>query len=272
MDDIQQEPQEVDIDLVSETASEEPEAIENDEADSPENEDAPEQESKGPLFDDAQQAKVDEIVGTKVAKLHEERRLREAAEARAAELEAKLPKEVAPDIPDMPDPYDEDYEKKVAERDAALVERARFDAQIKAREDEQAREAQRLIQEEAQRQQEVVDGYEANAKSFGIETEQMRKDAQMVSSYIPSAELESFVLNDTQGPLVVNYLASNPLELEKIRSMPTVIEAALYIANEIKPKIASSRKSTNAPKPVEIVDGNGAPEKVHPALKDAVWK
>lgn len=228
------------------------------------------------IFDDKQQAKVNDIIGSKVAQTHKERQRAETAEARVKELEASQPKQEAPEIPPMPDPddfYGDPNGLKAAQdqRDEVIRKRAEFDHQQTMLQNQQQVTAQQQEQETIREQQEVVKNYVETAKSFNISPEQMQKDANLVAFSGITPEIADHLAIDPQGPLITNFLASNVMELETLKTM-NPMQAAVHIATQIKPKLAGAVNTTNAPPPADIVDGSGAPEKEHPALEGVTFE
>ncbi len=273
MDDVQQEPQVIEEDQISASATEESD-VSSGGTDTPPQDEAPQEDKV--VFDERQQAKVNSLIGEKVAKLHGANREADELRAKLAEIEASQPKPVAPEIPPLPDPDDyfgdtEGYNAEMAKRDKAIAESAEFNAKQTVIDDHNKRESQRQEMERFEGQQKSIAGYAESAKSFGIDPQKMQQEAATVSQFLASPELDDFVVNDPQGPLVTSYLASNVLELDKIKSMSPP-QAAVYIATQIKPKLASAGKQSTAPNPPDVIDGGGAPEKVHPSLVGAVFK
>lgn len=269
MADNQQEPNEENI---SEQAAEENQDQDQG-ADNAGNEEG--SQEKTVTFDEGQQAKVNEIVGKKVAKTHEETRRADEAERQLAELKAAQPQTEAPEIPSMPDPddfYGDPNGLKAAQdtRDKAISERAEFDATIKQNESFQADQIVRQQQEQFQKQRETHTKYADTAETFGIKNDQMLKDAFTLGQSL-SNEVQGFIVEDAQGPLISNYLATNILELDKLKSM-TPMQASIHIEKEIRPKLASTRKATNTPAPAEIVDGASVPEKSSPFLQGVKYE
>lgn len=273
MDDFQIEPQDIEPD-VSESATDEviadtPAVDEN----TPSEEVSQEQKVS---FDEAQQAKVNSLISDKVAKTHEERRLREDAEQRLADFQAQMPKPQEPTVPDLPDPDEfygdpTGYNAKLHARDTAIQERAEFDARNRLIQDQQQYQTRQREHEVALKQQAAIEGYSKAAESFGITGDQMQKDAATVMQIGIPSELSDHLVNDAQGPLVTNFLANNLLEAEKLRTM-TPLEAAVYVATEIKPKLTGARKLTKAPAPANIVGGGGAPSKDNPLLDGVTFE
>lgn len=270
MADNQQEPNEENTEgiQISEQAAEEENQDQSQDADNAGNEEGS-QEPKV-TFDDKQQAKVNDLIGKKVAKTHEETRRADEAERQLAELQASQPKTEAPEIPPMPDPddfYGDPNGLKAAQdaRDTVISERAKFDAGVEQQNQFQADQTVRQQQERAQKQRETFASYAETADTFGIKNDQMLKDAFILGQSL-SNEVQGFIAEDAQGPLIANHLATDILELDKLRSM-TPMQASIHIETEIRPKLASTRKATNTPAPAEIVDGASVPEKSSPFLQ-----
>ncbi|GAG01965.1 unnamed protein product, partial [marine sediment metagenome] len=187
-------------------------------------------------FDDGQQKVFNEAIGKKTAKLREMERRAEEAEQRAKDLEAKIPKQTRPEVPPLPDPYSENYEDQCNRRDKAIADRVSFDSQEEAQ----------LRQEKANQQQAERDSYNAlvektktytqRSQSFGMKAEDLQAAGKAVADYGISEELGGYILQDPDGPLITAHLASNPIELDNIRSMD-IGSAAVRIENVIKPQL-----------------------------------
>ncbi len=264
MDEFQDEPQE----QVSAPATDEP-VVENEGADT-----APEEttEEQKVTFTPEQQAIFNDAIGGKVAQTHTERRRAEEAERKLAEFQAQQPTPQAPNVPEMPT-QDElwDSPEKLVEWEKATRERAEFDANNNAVLRQQEAAQQQQAQVMLQKIQERGDKYIKASKEFNMDPVRVEAESNLVSQSIVNQDVRDFLLENDQGPLMVSYLASNPLELEKVRLMSPLNQAA-YITSEIKPKLASTRTVTQAPAPATIVDGAGAPKQEHPVFKGAVIK
>jgi hypothetical protein len=277
MDDFQQEP----VEDLSVTATDDAEEFEVEDIEDGEPvedieaDEGSEREEPKVTFDERQQEKVNELIHGKVAKYHEERIAREQAEARLAEYERQNSYQAAPTVPDAPNPDDfygdpDGYSKAITERDAAIARRAEYDAVARYNEAQQARQYQQKQFERQQTIQKQQADYVQRAKKFNITEEQIVQDAQLVASVVPE-ELSEFIVTDEQGPLLSNYLSSNVLELENIRAM-SPIQAAAYIERSIRPQLASARKKTQAPAPVQIDGGGSAPDAKGQFLKGATFE
>ena len=280
MDDFQQEPQMDEEVQPSAEATEEnvnPEVQEVEAQESEAEGTEGEQQEDKVTFDDKQQAKVNELIGEKVAKSYEYKRQAEEHAQEVARLKAQMPQPEAPVVPEVPNPDDfygdeTGFHAAMRQRDEAIAQRASFDAQANYERNMQEQQRQAEVMKQRQEEAKTIDTYAGNAAKLGISGEQMQQDAGMVSQAIRSPELESHILAQDSGPLIVNYLARNVMELENVRTMAP-IQAALYIDNVIKPKLsASARKETAAPKPPEIIQGGSAPEKMHEAVRTATFE
>lgn len=209
-------------------------------------------------FSEEQQAIFNEEIGKKTYKLRQTEREKEELAQQLEELKSKLPKESRPQVPPMPQPFDDDFEAKVRQRDEAILAQARFDAAEKIRaEQEQARQKE----QEEQRQKDTYSkqvAYFENAKKLGIEPNELAEMGGRVGSFLPQ-DLQMYIMEEEKGGLITKYLASNVLEIEKLSQM-SPLRAAEYIATSIKPKVEqlTTKKVSQAPDPVETLSGRGA--------------
>lgn len=217
-------------------------------------------EHKKPVeFTPEQQEIFNKAIGKKTFEMREAERKLEAERAERMRMEAELAKFKAPvvEVPPMPDPYSDNYEEKVRQRDEAIALRAAYNAQQEQYKQAQAYQQQ---QEAIRRQQELeesVTAYKANAVKLGVKQEELAQAAQTVANYGINEDLALAIIGDEHGALITTYLANNMTDLDKVVRM-SPIQAAMYIANEIKPKaIARKPKISSAPEPAEKITGNG---------------
>jgi hypothetical protein len=208
-------------------------------------------------FTPEQQKVVNDIAAKKAFEAREAKRRAEELEKRIAELEANKPVEQVPDIPALPDPYDDNYEEQLRLRDEALMAKARFDAQAQLQEQQlqaQEQERQRL---EMQQLNQSVEDYSARAKKLGISDSELQQAGDLVTQYGINDQITLHILEDEQGPLITSYLSKNPQAMDAINGLPP-IKAALYIESTIKPEAAKlGQKTTSAPEPVETIQPGG---------------
>lgn len=210
-------------------------------------------------FDEAQQVIFDREIDKKVQVARTAERRAAAAEARNVELEAKLPKEARPGIPEMPDTFDEDYDSKMLARDGKIAEAAAFDARTQqTKEQAQANENQQLREGAAQLQAKA-DKYGARAADLGVDQADLVVAAKAVAEAGINEALTMHILDDEQGPAITKHLADNPRTLEKVVGM-TPLAAAAYIETQVKPSL-SNKPISRTPSPPRRVNGSGNPAK-----------
>jgi len=99
-------------------------------------------------FDSGQQAVFDSAMNDKVRETHNERRRADALQAQIDEIERNKPQEARPNIPPMPDTYDENVDELHRIRDQAIADQANFDGRQSFAQ-EQQRNAQQVQQNAA---------------------------------------------------------------------------------------------------------------------------
>ena len=216
-----------------------------------------------PIFTEEQQKVFDEAIGKKVFKLREKEREAEQLRKRLEELEKAEPR-TRPTVPELPDPFvasDEEYKRKLREREQALISAAAYDAQQQMLQQQQ----QQLAQEAARKQQEAlvekVQTYAERAKTLGVKAEELQAAGSIVGQFGIDDSLVQYILEDDHGPLITKYLSQNVTELDNLRHMhPTM--AAVRIATQIKQKAAALKpKVTNAPDPLRKPQPSGVQPK-----------
>jgi hypothetical protein len=194
-------------------------------------------------------------------KYREEQRKRLELEERLKELESKQEVSTAPgEIPPIPDSWDENYEQKIRQREEAIQRKAAFDAQEQLRADQAAITQREQQRQELERSQKLQEQFSANANKLGVNPESLQKAQEVVVSYGITPDLATALIEDSDGPLMVQHLAANPLELDALIHAPP-ISAGLKLA-EIKAKASALKpKPSSAPTPPTTLKGRGAPEK-----------
>jgi len=223
-----------------------------------------------------EQIVVDKIRNKEVFKRHETERELEEANRKLAQIEADKPKAIAPEVPAIPDPDDfpddeEGLKVANAARDKAIVERANFDRDALQNEENATAAIEKHQREIVENAQVQAKSYNDNAKDFGLDPDTTVKNAAIIGKSGMSGQVQSHIVADDKGPLIIDYLVRNPLELEKINNMEPM-KVDNYLTNELKPKLAGAVKSTNAPAPAEVINGGGTPEQEDPVLLGAEWK
>lgn len=197
---------------------------------------------------------------------------------RADELQAKLAKfeeGKRPDIPEMPDQFDDDFEVKVKARDEAIIAANEFDGQQKIADQAVLDEQQATLKKQGEEYVVILDGHNARAEAFGLGEKERVAQENIVDAYIKDPGLVRFLLSHEDGSLAIAYLSENPREMEKIAAMPTA-DAAVYVSMNVIPNAQEMKpKTTKAPDPLDIPggkEGTGGKEGDDPALAGATFE
>jgi hypothetical protein len=202
------------------------------------------------------QAKHQREVNKQHRKYREEQRRADALQKQLDELQSKVKPASEVKIPPLPESWDENFEEKLRERDEAIQRKAAQDA-IK----QQQADAEALAQREAEtRQREQSQKREAkfieNAEALSVDAKELDEAQSAVIEYGITPDIAVALLEDSHGPLMVKYLAANPLELgELISARP--VEAGMRLA-EIKAKASAPKQTTSAPVPPTALNGKTA--------------
>lgn len=238
-----------------ETEGQEPEVEKPEEPDSESATDSGNSAHEKPVeFTEEQQKIFNDAVGKKVFKLREKEREAEALRKRLEELEARIPQQGRPAVPDAPDPFalsEQEYRQKLVQRDQAIREAAAYEAQQQALQWQRQQaelERQQRLQE---RQQEEVKAYADRAIKLGVAPAELKEAGTLVAGYGIDPALVEMILADDHGPLLTKYLAKNQLELERLVQMPVTM-AAVRLATDLKSKaVAMKPKVTTTPDPLD---------------------
>lgn len=210
------------------------------------------------------------------AKFREEERRANSETKRADAAEDKLKAIEAEKgdvtIPDLPDPYDEDYESRITAREEAIRQQAAQDAQKNIVIEQQTANNEAAQRAEQNRINGLVEVYDKNIAKLGLDATDIKNAVQTIVDYGVDGSVREFILQQEDGPLITKYLADNPLVLDDLRNM-TPINAALKIETEIKAAASTLKpQASNAPDPAETLSGRGAGEKVNPLIKGAKFE
>jgi len=212
-------------------------------------------------FNEAQQKVVNDIAAKKAFEVREGKRANEELQRQLSELQAKMPVEQAPNVPAAPDPYSDTFEQDMAARDQALLAKAQFDAQANQRAQQaqaQEQEKQRL---EAEALNKSVEDYTGRAQKLGVSNDELQVAGNIVYQYGIDNQVTQHILNDDHGPLITKYLSQNPQAMDSLRNLPP-ISAGAFLETQIKPMaIKLKPNTTNAPSPVDTLNGAGTPPK-----------
>ena len=176
------------------------------------------------------------------------------------------------DIPPVPDYMDPDYEKKIEQRDAIIVQHAQEDAAKKAFAKSENDKAVAIQNQMAADFKTVVDNFDTRTKDLKLDKQTLIDSENVVGSFLVGKnDLSRFLMSDPNGPLNVLYLSQNAAELEKISKMPET-DAAVYVAQKIAPEALKLKpKTTNAPDPAYQPSGKGIVDAEDPNLEGCTF-
>ena len=220
---------------------------------SPASEETHEQKSTG----------VQNRINDLTAKRYKETKRADDAEEALAILQARQPQSqpvqtqteqvlTAPALPD--NIYDEDDMRKYHTDSQAFNAQTATNAANNLFESQQNKSLQQGIDA---KHKVNLDNYAANATRDGVDFDKLLIAEQSLKQAGLGDELGSYLMNDTNGAKIVEYLHDNPAEMHEIMQLDP-IAAGIRIANEIKPKaLAQTPKVSGAPDPIPEVKGSG---------------
>ena len=201
------------------------------------------------------QDKVQEVINKKHWEAKENERKYQAAQKELEQLKAQQ-QQAAPDIPSIPDPFEDDYDQKIKQRDEAMRRRIAWETEQNYITQSQQKQQELEQQAKAKEMYDAGVKYSERAKAFGISDKELQEAGQAVSHYGLSNDLAIEILNDNEGALITKHLAVNPMEIEALNSM-TPFQAARYIEG-MRPKLAALKpKKSNTPEPATRLEGKG---------------
>ena len=215
-------------------------------------------EAKAEVKDESEELRK-EIARRKFQEREYKRKEKELNE-RLKDLESKQSPDFDGVVPSMPDPFDDDFESKVRAREEALQRKAHGDAIAMQQREAEAEAQRKREREEFEQQQKLQADFKKNASDLGVDQQSLADAAQAVINYGVTPDIENAILSDANGPLMLQYLAANPLELsDLIEANP--LKAGMLLA-EVKSKSLSLKpKPSSAPPPPQALDGRGAPQR-----------
>ena len=208
-------------------------------------------------FNDDQQKVFNDMAAKKAFETREAKRESDELRRQLEETKAKIPQQSRPNVPDVPDPYDDNYESRLRERDDAIRASAEYDASARVRQENAQREQLRTQHETQQKQVARIQAYAGRARTLGMTSAELESAGARVNEFGIAQDVANFIIGDDKGPLITKYLSQNPLEMETLSSMDSM-SAGVRIATVVKAKAAAlGVQQRNAPDPAETLRGAG---------------
>ncbi len=203
-------------------------------------------------------------VNTQHKRFRDEERGRIKQKERADRLQQRLDELEAErnqvEIPPIPDRFDDKYQEKLERRDAAIRKQAENDAKTSQVEAERKKQQETAQAESDAALQERVKQFDKNMVDHGLNPADTKAAADQLVEYGLSEHLEDALLDDPDGPLFVQYLAQNPVELDGLANM-SAYQLVRHLDGDIRQRAQLLKpKTSDAPPPPDVPDGGGAPE------------
>jgi len=223
-------------------------------------------------FDPRQQKKLESIIAKNTYRYKSQI---EAEQARAAQLEQQLqsiqsgqpaelavdPQTGAPLVPDLPDPFEENFEQKMQERDNRLRELARWEAEQQA--------AARYELDNINRQ---AQSFVQRGEKMGLSQDDIQRAGQFVAQAVGNrVPILQKMLKDEMGPAITTYLERNPEHLQKMLEGDDY-DAIDYLAQTVRPRAVKSSKRKTAPPPPPSATEKGGGMREERGLKGATYE
>lgn len=160
-------------------------------------------------------------------------------------------------IPDIPDPFDDDFDFKVRAREQALIAQANFNAQNQYHLQQQQNSQHQAAQAKQQQVHDSMASYSKKALDLGIDQNELQAAGNTVANYGLSDDLVMHILADSDGPLITKHLAANPQDGYKLASM-SPYEVGTFLGDVKKKAGALKPRTSSAPNPATNLRGNGA--------------
>ena len=207
-------------------------------------------------FSDEQQKLVNDIASSKAFEVREAKRKSEDLQRQLDEVRAAIPKETQPNIPEMPDQYDENYNDQMARRDDAIRAHERFESnqQYTRNQAQQAQEANQ--RKEAEELNVKAKTYESNAVKKGLNFDEVKAAGKTVIDYGLRGDVINEMLTDTDGSLMSLYMSKNPQAIDSLNNASSFTLGSVYA--DIKAKASALGVQTRtAPSPTDTLRGSG---------------
>lgn len=211
------------------------------------------------------QAKLDRAMSKKTAmhykKLREVEARAEAAERRAEEFAKYAPQQQAPEVPEPPDPYADDYDQQMERYRASIAQRAQWEVLERDRLTQQQRQQALDAQRELEQRNKTVAEYAARSAKLGIKQTELQKAALALQDYGIDMRLAQRIVKEDYGPGITLYLSKNPQVLADLHAMPYE-DAVVTLATTVKEAAKAARQArTPPPDPVRRDRGTGLRER-----------
>ena len=205
---------------------------------------------------------LQKVVAEKAFKVREVGRENSELKAQLEELR-KLQEPKSPEAPELPDRWEFDSDESYSQAVNKYAE-AKSKQALQAHADEmESQYKQKAESERVHRSNEELivkaRDYSGRADSLGVKAEDLAKAGRSIQAYGINDDIAEAILHDEIGPLVTQYLASNPAAIDELNNSTwangeTVYRKVREAASRLKPA------SSNAPPPADTLTGGATPK------------
>jgi len=182
-----------------------------------------------------------------------EQERRRAAEQKLYELQNQVkPPEKVPPIPDTLDP---DYESKMATRDRIIKENTAYEYHQHLTQMEQQNITQQSQQAANEQILQSVNNFHQNATKLKMDVATLQESDRVVSMYVKDPFVCKYLLDDPNGPVIVDYLANNLSEMDDLLQR-TPQQQIIHLSSTVAKKALSGvQTKRKAPAPLNNPSG-----------------
>lgn len=203
-----------------------------------------------PQVSENAQKRINELTAEKYALKKKLEELETAPKTEKAEVAPVVNNE--PSLPE--DLYDEDAMRKYHADMLAYNRNLAKEAAESTYQQQQNTAQQRKAEEE---RQSLIRSFAEQGLKDGLTIEKMQMNEQILNGSGINGEVGAFIMNDANGAKLADYLANDAETLHKINAM-SPMQAAVFIANEVKLKALAPSNVSKAPEPTDtFVSGSG---------------
>lgn len=222
---------------------------------------SPEQAEGAENPNNAFQERINKVTAQK----YEHQRRADKAEAELAKYkqeQAQKSSQTPPSNLIAPKPPEDMYDPEaVSKYHAEMLEYSQKMAAATAENAFKTQEQRQQEYRQKQQQDEQYRNYQSKAMSAGIDPQKLHNSELALQNAGITQELAAHLLNDANGPKIVEYLADNPSTMYEVLAL-NPMAAAVKIEAEIKQKALSTTPSvSSAPPPTPEFSGGGFQEK-----------
>ena len=200
-------------------------------------------------------------INKKHSELMAEKQRADALQQQINALKQEQQPSVRPEIPPVPDAFDENFAAKIEARDLAIQSAVAHDSRQEFLAQQERIAAENKQNADLQALKSTVSTYAERAEKLGINAEELNVAGQTVAAMGISDEVTLHILTDEKGPAITRFLAHNPAEIDKINTL-LPMAAAVYIEKNIVSRLSPTQARKLPPKPADTLGKGGAPRKV----------